>query len=46
VLQLALREIRAKLAQGQALKPNLGTIASVGERRSRGAELERRLPIQ
>jgi beta-barrel assembly-enhancing protease len=47
VLQSALREIRGKLAQGQALKPNLrtGRDAAVGERSYRG-EVNSRLPVQ
>jgi beta-barrel assembly-enhancing protease len=48
VLQATLREIRAKLAQGQALRPNLGSVAiSSGTRSYRGAgETDRRVPIQ
>jgi hypothetical protein len=47
VLQAALREIRAKRAQGQALKPNVDTLALSGSRRYQGArETDRRLPIQ
>ncbi len=48
VLQAALREIRAKLAQGQALRPNLSSVAiAPGTRSYRGArESDRRLPIQ
>jgi hypothetical protein len=46
-LQAALREIRAKLAQGQALKPSLptGRNAVLRERAHRG-EMDSRLPIQ
>jgi beta-barrel assembly-enhancing protease len=44
VLQAALKEIRAKLAQGQALKPSLGSLALSGARQQR--ENTSRLPIQ
>ena len=49
ILQAALREIRAKLAQGQALKPDLST-GRAAARRERGyrgtGDLDRRLPVQ
>jgi hypothetical protein len=49
ILQAAMREIRAKLAQGRPLRPNLttGRDAVPGARTYRhGAETDRRLPIQ
>jgi hypothetical protein len=49
ILQSALREIRAKLAQGQPLKPDLktGANAALGARAYRGdGEMDRRLPVQ
>lgn len=49
ILQTALREIRGKLAQGQALKPNLsaGRETVQTERPYRGAgSMDQRLPIQ
>ena len=46
-LQTTLREIRAKLAQGQELRPNLRTGAVQGERRYRGpADVDSRPPVQ
>jgi predicted Zn-dependent protease len=49
VLQAAMREIRAKLAQGQPLRPNLaaGRDSALGARAYRGgADMDPRLPIQ
>ncbi len=49
VLQAALREIRAKLAKGEALKPDMRTVSSAAhhDRAYRGAgEYDTRLPIQ
>ncbi len=48
-LQAALREIRAKVAQGQPLKPNLRTAreAAMGDRRHRvSGDVDSRLPVQ
>jgi beta-barrel assembly-enhancing protease len=46
VLQAALREIRAKRAQGQALRPNLSSVAIAPATRPYRGETDRRLPIQ